>query len=158
LGQKNTGGKRCKAKPKLIYNDLIFSQNKSYMTKLHLKKALLLQFFLLLSCILFAQQKTVTGKVLDADGNALIGVNVGVKGTTTNTQTGADGSFSIVVPSNQSVLRFTSSGMKYEEQTVGNKATVIIKLEKDVKVMDDVVVVGYGTKKRVNIQFRLGTY
>lgn len=122
------------------------------MIKLHLRKALLLQFFLLLSCLAFAQQKTVTGKVLDADGNPLQGVNIGIKGTTTNVQTTADGSFSIVVPSNQSVLRFTSSGMKYEEQTVGARTAITIKLDKDVKVMDDVVVVGYGTKKRINIQ------
>lgn len=127
------------------------------MTKLHLKKVLLLQFFLMLGCVLFAQQKTITGKVLDADGNPLTGVNVGIKGTTTNTQTTADGSFSIVVPSNQSVLRFTRSGMKYEEQVVGSKSTLVIKLEKDVKVMDDVVVVGYGTKKRVNIQGAVST-
>jgi TonB-dependent starch-binding outer membrane protein SusC len=127
------------------------------MIKLHLKKALLLQFFLLLSCILFAQQKTVTGKVLDADGNPLVGVNIGIKGTSTNVQTTADGSFSITVPSNQSVLRFTSSGMKYEEQTVGIKSSFVVKLEKDIKVMDDVVVVGYGTKKRVNIQGAVST-
>jgi TonB-linked SusC/RagA family outer membrane protein len=127
------------------------------MIKLHLKKALLLQFFLLLSCILFAQQKTVTGKVLDADGNPLVGVNIGIKGTSTNVQTTADGSFSITVPSNQSVLRFTSSGMKYEEQTVGVKTTITIKLDKDVKIMDDVVVVGYGTKKRVNVQGAVST-
>ena len=127
------------------------------MTKHLFKKALLLQFFVLLSCVLFAQQKTVTGKVMDADGNPLVGVTVGIKGTTTIVQTTADGSFSIVVPSNQSVLRFTSSGMKYEEQSVGNKTTFVVKLEKDIKVMDDVVVVGYGTKKRVNIQGAVST-
>jgi TonB-linked SusC/RagA family outer membrane protein len=127
------------------------------MIKLHLKKALLLQFFLLLSCILFAQQKTVTGKVLDVDGKPLQGVNVGIKGTTTNIQTTADGSFSIVVPSNQSVLKFTSVDMLYEEQAVGSRTNLTVKMEKNTKLMDDVVVVGYGTKKRVNVQGAVST-
>ena len=76
------------------------------MIKQLLKKALLLQVFVLLSCILFAQQKTVTGKVLDADGNPLVGVTVSIKGTKTSVPTDATGAFTIVVPSNQSVLRF----------------------------------------------------
>ncbi len=127
------------------------------MTKLHLRKVLLLQFLLLLGCISFAQQKTVTGKVLDADGNPLPGVTIGIKGTNTNVQTIADGSFSITVPSNQTVLKFSSAGMKYEEHTVGSRSTIVIKMEKDIKLMDDVVVVGYGTKKRVNIQGAVST-
>lgn len=127
------------------------------MTKHHLRKVLLLQFLLLLGCISFAQQKTVTGKVLDADGNPLPGVTVGIKGTNTNVQTIADGSFSITVPSNQTVLKFSSAGMKYEEHTVGSRSTIVIKMEKDIKLMDDVVVVGYGTKKRVNVQGAVST-
>ncbi len=127
------------------------------MTKHLLKKALLLQFFVLLGCLVFAQQKTVTGKVLDAEGKPLQGVNVGVKGTTTNTQTTADGSFSIVVPSNQSVLKFSSVDMLYEEQTVGTRTTITVKMEKNTKMMNDVVVVGYGTKKRVNVQGAVST-
>jgi TonB-dependent starch-binding outer membrane protein SusC len=127
------------------------------MIKHLLKKALLLQFFVLLSCILFAQQKTVTGKVTDADGKPLPSVTVSIKGTNTATTTDANGSYSIVVPSNQSVLKFTSSGMMYEEQTVGTRTTVEIKMEKNNKQMDEVVVVGYGTKKRVNVQGAVST-
>jgi TonB-dependent starch-binding outer membrane protein SusC len=122
------------------------------MIKQYIKKALLLQFFLLLSCILFAQQKTVTGKVTDADGTVLKGVTVGIKGTNTNTSTDENGAFSIVVPSNQTVLKFTSVGMLYEEQSVGTKSNLIIKMEKNNQKLDDVIVVGYGTKKRVNVQ------
>lgn len=127
------------------------------MIKLYLKKVLLLQFTLLLSCIIFAQQKTVTGKVLDPDGNPLPGVTVNIKGTNNNVATDPTGSFSITVPSNQAILGFSSAGMRFEEQLVGTKSTIIIKLEKDVKMMDDVVVVGYGSKKRVNIQGAVST-
>lgn len=127
------------------------------MIKHFLKKALLLQFFLLLSCILFAQQKTVTGKVLDADNKPIQGVTVGVKGTTTNVATDANGAFSIVVPSSQSVLKFTSAGYIADEQTVGTKSIIVQILQKNNKQMDEVVVVGYGTKKRVNVQGAVST-
>ena len=127
------------------------------MIKHLLKKALLLQFFVLLSCILFAQQKTVTGKVLDADGKPLPSVTVGIKGTTTNTKTDDNGAFSIVVSSNQSVLKFTSAGMMYEEQIVGTKTTIVQVMQKNNKQMDEVIVVGYGTKKRVNVQGAVST-
>lgn len=127
------------------------------MIKHFLKKALLLQFFLLLSCILFAQQKTVTGKVLDADNKPIQGVTVGVKGTTTNVATDANGAFSIVVPSNQSVLKFTSAGYIADEQTVGTKSIIVQILQKNNKQMDEVVVVGYGTKKRVDVQGAIST-
>jgi TonB-dependent starch-binding outer membrane protein SusC len=121
------------------------------MIKQYIKKALLLQFFLLLSCILFAQQKTVTGKVTDEDGKPIAAVTVGVKGTTTNTATDQDGAYSIVVPSNQAVLKFSNVGMLYEEKSVGTKTTISVSMQKDTKQLDDVVVVGYGTKKRVNL-------
>ncbi|MBP6432369.1 MAG: SusC/RagA family TonB-linked outer membrane protein [Ferruginibacter sp.] len=122
------------------------------MIKHYLKKVFLLQFFLLVSCILFAQQKTVTGKVTDASGSPIPGVTVGVKGTNTNVQTDANGNYSIVVPSNQSVLKFSSASMLYEEQNVGTRTTISIAMEKNNQKLDDVVVVGYGTKKRVNVQ------
>ncbi|MGC4102911.1 SusC/RagA family TonB-linked outer membrane protein [Ferruginibacter sp.] len=117
------------------------------MIKQILKKALLLQFSLLLSCILFAQQKTVTGKVTDADGKPLQGVNIGIKGTTVTTVTDASGNFSISVPANQSVLKISSATFLYQEIIVGTKTTFAITLQKDTKQMEDVVVVGYGTQK-----------
>ena len=121
------------------------------MIKHLLKKALLLQFFLLLGCILFAQQKTITGKVLDSDGKPAAGVTVGIKGTTTNTTTDENGSFTITVLSNQSVLKFSSASLVYTELTVGSRTNLVITMQKDNKQLDDVIVVGYGTKKRVNM-------
>ena len=122
------------------------------MTKHLLKKVLLLQLLLLFNAVLFAQQKTVTGKVLDADGKPIPNVTVNIKGTNTSTKTDDNGSFSILAPSNQSVIRFTSAGLIAEEQTVGTKSMVVQVMQKNNKQMDEVVVVGYGTKKRVNIQ------
>jgi TonB-linked SusC/RagA family outer membrane protein len=115
------------------------------------RKALLLPILLLVSCILFAQQKTVTGKVVDADGKPVPGVNVGIKGSTKTTTTNADGNFSIVVSSNESVLKFSSATFVYMEVPVGDKTTVDITVQKDTKQLDDVVVIGYGTQKAKNV-------
>ncbi len=127
------------------------------MMKHFLKKALLLQLFLLFTAVLFAQQRTITGKVVDADGKPLQGVTVGVKGTSISTSTDANGAFSILVPNNQAVLKFTSVGLIPEEITVGTKTGVSVKMDKDNKSLDDVIVVGYGTKKRVNVQGAVST-
>lgn len=117
------------------------------MTKQILKKALLLQLSVLFSLMLFAQQKTVTGKVTDAEGKGLPGISITIKGSTVGTATDANGAFSIVVPANESVLKISGTGYLYREIVVGSKAVVNITLQKDVKQLEDVIVVGYGTQK-----------
>lgn len=121
------------------------------MIKQFLKKALFLQFFLLLSCMLFAQEKKVTGRVLDADGKPLQGVTVGIKGTNTNVATDANGTFTITAPSNQSVLKFSSAGLLYQELVIGSRTSLVVTMQKDTKILDDVIVVGYGTKKKSTV-------
>jgi TonB-linked SusC/RagA family outer membrane protein len=100
---------------------------------------------------LFAQQKTVTGKVVDADGKPVPGVNVSIKGSTKTTTTDADGNYSIVVSSNESVLKFSSATFVYQEMPVRDNATLDVTLQKDPKQLDDEVVIGYGTQKARNI-------
>lgn len=117
------------------------------MTKQILKKALLLQLSVLFSCLLFAQQKTITGKVTDTDGKGLPGISITIKGSTAGTATDATGAFSIVVPANESVLKISGTGYLYREITVGAKTIINITLQKDVKQLEDVIVVGYGTQK-----------
>ncbi len=117
------------------------------MTKQILKKVLLLQLSVLFSCLLFAQQKTVTGKVIDADGKPVAGVSVSIKGTSTGTATDNTGSFKIVVPSNQSVLKFSAIGFQYAEITIGTRTELKLTLTRESKQLEDVIVVGYGTQK-----------
>jgi len=117
------------------------------MIKQILKKALLLQFLVLFSCLLFAQQKTVTGKITDADGKGIQGINIAIKGSSVATATDENGAFSIVVPANESVLRISGTGYIYQEITVGTKIVMSLTLQRDMKQLDDVVVVGYGTQK-----------
>ncbi|SHH24019.1 TonB-linked outer membrane protein, SusC/RagA family [Chryseolinea serpens] len=92
---------------------------------------------------------TVQGKVTSSDdGSALPGVNIIVKGTSIGTTTDADGSYSISVPSTESVLVFTFIGFKTQEVAVGNQTSIDITLTADMETLSEVVVVGYGEQKR----------
>jgi TonB-dependent starch-binding outer membrane protein SusC len=105
--------------------------------------------FLLLATFTYAQ-RNVRGKVTDAaDGKGIPGVSVSVKGQTGNTVISiADGSFSINVPANSSILVFTYIGYISKEITVGNQATVNVELSSSNQQLDEVMVVAYGTAKR----------
>ncbi|CAM4280283.1 TonB-dependent receptor [Cytophagaceae bacterium 50C-KIRBA] len=97
---------------------------------------------------LLAQNKQVTGKVTSSDdGSALPGVSVSAKGSTRGTTTSADGSYSIQVADGASLVY---SFVGYTSQTipVGNRSVINVSLASDVKQLSEVVVVGYGTKKR----------
>ncbi|HEV7350647.1 TonB-dependent receptor [Telluribacter sp.] len=96
-----------------------------------------------------AIDKTVTGKVLSTEDNSPVpGVTVVVKNTTVGTTTDADGNFRIVVPDDNAVLVFSAVGFTTQEVTVGNRSTVNINLGVDLKTLNEVVVVGYGTQKK----------
>ena len=94
---------------------------------------------------------TVSGRVTGANGDGLPGVTVLVKGTTTGTSTGADGSFSLSVPEN-SVLVFSSVGFVRQEVPVTGAATSLaIRMTDDTQSLKEVVVVGYGTQERQSV-------
>ncbi|GAA4447469.1 TonB-dependent receptor [Ravibacter arvi] len=96
----------------------------------------------------FAQSRTLTGKVLDDSDQALPGVNIQVKGTTTGTATDVNGAYSISVGSADDVLVFSFIGYKSREIQVGNRTEINLKLEADVASLREIVVVGYGTQRR----------
>ncbi|MCC9135520.1 SusC/RagA family TonB-linked outer membrane protein [Pontibacter silvestris] len=110
----------------------------------------LLLVFTLINSVL-AQTQTVTGKVTAAsDGSALPGVTVLEKGSTNGTTTGLNGEYQLTVSPN-SVLVFRFIGMSTLEIPVNNRSTVNAQLETDQKVLDEVVVVGYGTQSKQTI-------
>lgn len=96
------------------------------------------------------QQKKVAGVVVDAKGNTIPGVNVMIKGKSIGVATDVDGKFSINA-SNGSTLAVSSIGYKAQEVLVKNDDLLRIILEDDSQTIDEVVVVGYGTKKKVNM-------
>ncbi len=105
----------------------------------------------------FAQSKTITGRVTSAeDGSALPGVSVVVKGTTIGSSTDGDGRFSIDAPV-EGTLVFSFIGMLPQEVKVGAASSINIVLRSDAKVMDEVVVVGYGTQMKSNVTGAIST-
>ena len=99
----------------------------------------------------FAQNIAVTGTVVDAKtGEELIGVNVIQKGTSNGVATDINGNFTLNVPGNATlVVRYV--GYRDLEVSVSNNTKLSIQLEEDTKLLDEVVVVGYGTQKRSEI-------
>jgi TonB-linked SusC/RagA family outer membrane protein len=97
------------------------------------------------------QQKTVTGRIIDANKIALAGVNVVEKGTTNGVATGSDGKYSINVSSNQAVLVFSFVGFSQQELPVGNLTAIDVTLTETTTGLDEIVVIGYGTVKKRDI-------
>jgi len=95
------------------------------------------------------QQKkgTISGKVTDKNGDALIGVSVKIKGTNTGTITDVNGEFSLSNVGPSTVLLFTYIGMNSQEVKVENRSSVNVNMVDNSVSMDEVVVVGYGTQK-----------
>lgn len=123
----------------------------------NLFRTLTLSLFALCTTLVFAQQKTIKGIVVDATGEPLIGVNVSVKGTTIGIITDIDGKYTLEVPTNATLV-FSYIGYRTQEHSVGNQTTINITLQEDTQNIDEVVVVGYGVqKKRNRYRFRLYT-
>ena len=93
---------------------------------------------------------TVTGKVVDKSNEPVIGAYVVVAGTTTGTSTGVDGSYSIKAPSN-GTLQFTCIGYKTQEVMIAGRKVVDIILADDAEMLQNAVVVGFGTQKKANL-------
>jgi TonB-linked SusC/RagA family outer membrane protein len=99
-----------------------------------------------------SQQLNITGTVTDAStGDVMAGVNIVVSGTQLGATTDADGKYSITVPDRNSALVFTFIGYDVQEIPVGGRAVVDVGLVSDVLALDEVVVIGYGTQKKVNV-------
>jgi TonB-linked SusC/RagA family outer membrane protein len=112
----------------------------------------MLTCLLLLSVLSFAQNNfKVTGKVTDASGQPVSGATIQVKGTTTGVATKTDGSFEINAPSSNAVLVITSVGFTEQEIPVAGKSEIAISLATSAASLQDVVVIGYGTRKRVEV-------
>ena len=93
--------------------------------------------------------KTVSGKILSGDDNApLPGVSIVVKGTTIGTNTDSDGNYKINVATDKAVLVFSAVGFVAQEITVGSRSVINLTLNTDSKILNEVVVVGYGTQKK----------
>jgi len=98
-----------------------------------------------------SQQKSVAGKVTDASGGSLPGVSVVVKGTTIGVITDNEGKYSLQNIPENGTLQFSFMGMKMQEVVVGNKTAINITLSDEAIGIEEVVAIGYGTQKKVNL-------
>ena len=97
---------------------------------------------------MMVQAKVVTGQVTDQTGEGVIAASVVVKGTSIGTVTDADGQFSLDIP-DDAILVFSYLGMETQEVMVSDQQSVVnIQLHEDTKMLDEVVVTGYGTTKK----------
>ncbi len=97
------------------------------------------------------QSMIVKGNVVDDIGEPLAGVSVKVKGTNQGTATDVNGNFSINVPGKSSVLVFSYLGYSNQEMPVGDQTFVHITMQEDVQLLQEVVVVGYGSVKQKDL-------
>ena len=97
------------------------------------------------------QALTVTGNVVDTNGDPLPGVSISIKGTLQGTATDANGAFTLQVPNESATLVFSYIGFNRQEVVVGNRRTIDITLKEDTQQMEEVVVIGYGSIKKSNL-------
>lgn len=116
--------------------------------------SLLCIFFCSLS--LLAQTKEVRGKVTDTSGEPIIGANVLEKGTTNGIITDLYGNFSLNVSAN-ATLQFSYIGYVNQEVQVRNQTTINIQMVEDSEMIEEVVVVGYGTQKKADLTSAIST-
>ncbi|MFC4095008.1 SusC/RagA family TonB-linked outer membrane protein [Euzebyella saccharophila] len=109
-------------------------------------RGLLTLFLALFVQITFAQDKTITGTVADADGLPLPGVNIVVQGTTVGTQTDFDGNYAINASQGQT-LSFSYLGYKTETRAVGASNTINLQMTEDAESLEEVVVTAMGITK-----------
>jgi len=107
--------------------------------------------FCLQASFLAAQSRTISGKVTDKDGNGLIGVSVTLKGTSTGDVSDIDGKFQTNISGTSNILIFSFVGYKTQEIQIGNQTTLDITLLEDSELLEEVVVIGYGTIKRSDV-------
>ncbi len=96
------------------------------------------------------QGKVVSGTITDSKGEAIIGANVLVKGSSLGTTTDFDGKYSLEVPAG-AVLQVSYIGYLSKEVAVGNQSNINIVLTEDTQALDEVVVVGYGTQRKSDV-------
>ncbi len=104
-----------------------------------------------------AQQKSISGKIVDAGGLPLPGVSVVLKGTTTGVITDTDGNYSVSNISTGSVLVFSFVGMKTLEIRVEGKTTIDVRMQEETIGIEEIVAVGYGIQKKVNLTGSIAT-
>ena len=117
-----------------------------------MKTFLLCAILFLSGGLLYGQQKSISGTVYDEKGEALPGVAIVVKGTTTGTITAANGTFSLSFPQSGTILQFSFVGYQTQEVDISSTSVpFIVRMKEEVSAIDEVVVTAFATQKKVNV-------
>jgi TonB-linked SusC/RagA family outer membrane protein len=115
------------------------------------RKFLVFALFILINAVC-AKAQTISGKITSQDDdNAMPGVNVLIKGTTTGTTSDAEGRYTINVSRSTDILVFSFIGYNSEEVTVGERTTIDMSMVPSLEQLSEVIVVGYSEKKKSEI-------
>jgi TonB-dependent starch-binding outer membrane protein SusC len=116
-----------------------------------MKRSVLLFTFLLPVLAIWAQNRTIGGKVTDDNGRPIVNATVMIKETSAGTTTDVDGNYSLQIDNRSKTLIISYVGMASQEITIGNRSAISTALKQEGRSMDEVVVVAYGTqvKKKV---------
>lgn len=121
------------------------------------KVVLLLMAIVLSISHVWAQERTITGKITDDKGAPIPGASIVVKGLNIGTSSAADGSFSIKIPSTAKALIISSIGLGEKEITIGSASDYPVTLSTKAGDMTEVVVVAYGTRKKSDLTGSVAT-
>jgi TonB-linked SusC/RagA family outer membrane protein len=107
---------------------------------------------------LSAQNRNVSGKVLDGLQEPLVGVTVMIDGTTKGTITSVDGTFDLQIPSKGATLNFSYVGYTAQKiKVASDQKNITVYMQEDAVMLDEAVVIGYGTQKKVNLTGAIAT-
>src|SRR5687767_4615929 len=116
---------------------------------MHMRRILMLLLGVFVLCTqLQAQDRTVTGRVTDAQNNGIPNASVTVKGSPLGTTTNVNGSFTLTVPSNARTLVVSGVGFTTQEVAVGTESTINVSLAQETQILEQVVVTGYSRERR----------
>jgi len=119
---------------------------------MELRLIVLVIYFIVTSVTVYSQQHlTLTGKVTDINNQPLPGVTVVIKGTSQGTVTDSEGNFKLTIPDTAETLQFSFVGMRTQDVAIDNRTSLTIMMEEETIGMEEVVVVGYGVQKKVNL-------
>lgn len=111
----------------------------------------LLAFLLMSAITLEAQDRSVTGRISDEKGNLLVGIAVQEKGTSNGVITNDLGEYTLSLTTEKPVLLVSSLGYVSQELVVGKRRMIDVVLAEDVSELDEIVVVGYGTQRKISV-------
>lgn len=121
-------------------------------------KSAFLLLLLLATDMLFAQNRVISGKVVDTQQEPLVGVTIQVSTTAAGGISNADGSFSIQIPSKTVELKFSYVGyLPQKIKVTPNQKNITVCLKEDAILLGETVVIGYGTQKKVNLTGAIAT-